>query len=331
MNHRPADRGADGARRRRPSRQQYLVRRTVVGGGALVVVLVLGLGVRAAFGGSGDGDREGGSTSSTDPNGSSAGPPIGPTPTPALPRVTATTAGSTTTSSTQPSGPPSAANPATVLVVGDSNAGTFGPYLAELVDGFGVAETIVDYKVSSGLSRPDFFDWPAHLRQQLAETDPDVVVVTYGGNDAQGLASARGDFAAEYNDPISDEEAWKAEYARRVGEVLDVLLEDGRSVVWVGIPNAEDPEVTARMAVQDAAAKSAVALRPDVVFVDTWARFSGRSGNWAEFVVDPRDGVGKDVRADEDGFHLNENGAEILALDIANVVRADLVERGAEI
>ena len=35
--------------------------------------------------------------------------------------------------------------------------------------------------------------------------------------------------------------------------------------------------------------------------------------------MDPRDGVGKDVRA-EDGFHLNENGAEILALDIAEIV-----------
>ncbi len=67
-----------------------------------------------------------------------------------------------------------------------------------------------------------------------------------------------------------------------------------------------------------------------VQFVDTWARFSGRSGGWAEYVVDPRDGVGKDVRAD-DGFHLNETGAEILALDIAEIVKADLRARGAAI
>ena len=50
----------------------------------------------------------------------------------------------------------------------------------------------------------------------------------------------------------------------------------------------------------------------------------------AEYVVDPRDGVGKDVRA-EDGFHLNEVGAEILALDIAEVVKDDLRARGAAI
>jgi len=82
--------------------------------------------------------------------------------------------------------------------------------------------------------------------------------------------------------------------------------------------------------VQDTAAKAAAADRPGVVFVDTWERFSGRTGNWAEYVVDPRDGQGKDVRAD-DGFHLNENGAEILALDIADVVRAELVARGADL
>jgi uncharacterized protein len=47
-------------------------------------------------------------------------------------------------------------------------------------------------------------------------------------------------------------------------------------------------------------------------------------------VVDPRDGKGKDVRA-SDGFHLNENGAEILALDIADVIRDDLEARGADL
>ena len=99
-------------------------------------------------------------------------------------------------------------------------------------------------------------------------------------------------------------------------------------MIWVGIPNDDNPEVTARMEVQDEAVRAAAPTRPDVVFVDTWARFSSGNGGWAEYVVDPRDGKGKDVRA-EDGFHLNENGAEILALDIAEVVEADLRARGA--
>ena len=68
---------------------------------------------------------------------------------------------------------------------------------------------------------------------------------------------------------------------------------------------------------------------PGVVFIDTWARFSGREGNWAQFVIDPRDNQGKAVRAD-DGFHLNTTGAEILAIDIADAVKQLMRDRGAQ-
>jgi len=111
---------------------------------------------------------------------------------------------------------------------------------------------------------------------------------------------------------------------------MDILGAGGRTVIWVGIPNDDNPDVTARLAVQDEAVRAAAAERPNVVFVDTWSRFSGRDGNWAEFVIDPRDGVGKDVRAD-DGFHLNVDGAEILAIDIAQAVRDTLRDLGADI
>jgi uncharacterized protein len=222
--------------------------------------------------------------------------------------------------------PPSAVDPARVLIVGDSDAGTFGPYLSELLDETGIVETTLDYKVSSGLARPDFFDWPAELDRIVPEVDPDIVVVTFGGNDAQFLADLAGDVVAPEPRPDSDNAEWRAEYERRVGAVMDRLLEGGRTVIWVGIPNDDNPDVTFRMQVQDESAKAAAATRPAVQFVDTWTRFAGRNGGFAEFVVDPRDGVGKDVRAD-DGFHLNTVGAEILALDIAQVVNDDLARR----
>jgi len=225
---------------------------------------------------------------------------------------------------------PSAATPAKVLIAGDSDAGTFGPYLAPLLDQTGVVDSTLDYKVSSGLSRPDFFDWPAHFRQQIAALDPDIVIVTFGGNDAQGLSTIDGTFIVDQpsgTDAAADAE-WRDEYGRRVGEVMDFLAADGRTLLWVGIPNDDNETVTARLAVQNEVVKAEIAERPGVVFIDTWSRFSGRDGNWAEYVIDPRDGQGKDVRAG-DGFHLNEDGAEILALDIAEAVKTELRTRGA--
>jgi hypothetical protein len=344
------------------SRQRYLVRRVVVCSAALLLVVGLIRLIGALVGGD-DGSVESASnptpsatagpvalaaspttvtddTAPADPADTTTPASASSAPSPAAVDASspATAAGASTTttsttSTTAPSaataaGPPTAADPARVLVVGDSDAGTFGPYLKVLLDDTELAETIVDYKVSSGLSRPDFFDWPAHLRATLPTADPDIVVVTFGGNDAQGISVASGEFII--GDPVANEEEWSEEYTRRAGEVMDLLLEGDRTVIWVGIPNDDNPEVTARMAVQDQAARAAAAARPDIEFVDTWARFSGRSGGWAEYVVDPRDGQGKDVRAG-DGFHLNEIGAEILALDIAEVVKADLRARGADI
>lgn len=234
----------------------------------------------------------------------------------------------TTTDGPESTGPPSPDNKALVYVVGDSDAGTFGPYLERLLDGTNLTETELNYKVSSGLARPDFFDWPSELASKIPEVDPDIVVATFGGNDANILRDAAGNDLAGY--PESDPEAWTEIYQARVEEVMDILGADGRTLIWVGIPNDDNPDVTARLAVQDEAVRAAAAERPNVVFVDTWSRFSGRDGNWAEFVIDPRDGEGKDVRAD-DGFHLNVDGAEILAIDIAQAVRDTLRDLGADI
>jgi uncharacterized protein len=228
------------------------------------------------------------------------------------------------------SGPPSPSNPAKVFIVGDSDAGTFGPYLQQLLDGTRIVETSLDYKVSSGLARPDFFNWPEELDRKLPEVDPDIVVVTFGGNDSQGLSLPQPELEFIVGDPVANEAEWTEEYQRRAGAVMDQLLENDREVIWVGIPNDDNADVTARLAIQDRAVRAAAAERPEIVFIDTWKRFSGRDGNWAEFVVDPRDGVGKDVRA-SDGFHLNTTGAEILAIDIAVAVQDALRDMGAAI
>lgn len=308
--YRPAPAG-----RPRASKRTYMVRRLV----ALSLVVVLGWVLVSVVGGLFSGDSHT-STGSTDPGSSTVvstpASDVASTPVVTDPPAKAQTV-------------PSASDPAEVLVFGDSDAAAFGPYLKKLLDQTGVATTTVDAHTSTGLARPDFFDWPAYMHQIVPQVNPDVVVVTFGGNDAQGLRNLDKSWAVNH-EPASggDDADWKAEYGKRVGEVMDYLSGDNRTLVWVGIPNDDNPDVTARMKVQDDVVRAEAAKRPKVKFIDTWARFSGRNGGWAEFVVDPRDGVGKDVRQD-DGFHLNTTGAEILAIDIAQAVKDDLIARGA--
>ena len=246
--------------------------------------------------------------------------------------VTPLTPASTSTSTTElkpkEKTVPTAANPAVLYVAGDSDAGTFGPYLDKLMKQTGMVTTKLDYKVSSGLSRPDFFDWPSYFAQQIPAVNPDIVVVTFGGNDAQGLRNVDKTWAVQHTPGSGGDDAdWRAEYAKRVGAAMDYLGGDNRKLIWVGIPNDDNPDVTARLQVQNEVVMAEAAKRPNVVFIDTWNRFSGLSGGFAPVVQDPRDGEFKDVRRD-DGFHLNETGAEILALDIAEAIRTELRARG---
>jgi hypothetical protein len=248
-----------------------------------------------------------------------------------VPLTAASTSTSTTELKPKEKTEPSADNPAELYVAGDSDAGTFAPYLDKLMKQTGMVATTLDYKVSSGLSRPDFFDWPSYFAQQIPKVNPDIVVVTFGGNDAQGLRNVDKSWAVQHAPGSGGDDAdWRAEYGKRVGATMDYLGGDNRTLIWVGIPNDNNPDVTARLQVQNEVVTAEAAKRPKVVFIDTWKRFSGLNGGFAEAVQDPRDNQFKDVRRD-DGFHLNTTGAEILALDIAEAIRTELRARGGNL
>jgi uncharacterized protein len=216
---------------------------------------------------------------------------------------------------------PTEEDPLRLYIAGDSDAGNLGPPLQRELEQTGLVDSTLEYKVSTGLTRPDFFDWPAKLQSDVARLNPDTVVVTFGGNDAQDM------LLDGLSQPVDSDE-WRTEYARRVGAVMDFLSADGRTLVWVGIPNAKSGDFRNRLEILEQVTRAEADKRPQVQYVDVWNLFVGRSGGYADFIIDPRDNQGKLVRAD-DGFHLNQTGADILALTVAEVVRADMVARGA--
>jgi hypothetical protein len=300
----------------------YVARRAVAGIAAAAVLFLVYTVVAAVFAGPGQ-------QTQAAPTAPSTSLVVSDGVTPLTPASTSTSSTTTTELLPKPKTTPSADDPADLYVAGDSDAGTFGPYLEKLMKQTGMVTTKLDYKVSSGLSRPDFFDWPKYFAQQIPAVNPDIVVVTFGGNDAQGLRNVDQTWAVEHTPGTgSDDADWRAEYGKRVGATMDYLGGDNRTLIWVGIPNDDNPEVTARLQVQNEVVMAEAVKRPKVVFVDTWNRFSGLNGGFAEVVQDPRDNEFKSVRA-SDGFHLNQTGAEILALDIAEAIRNELRARGA--
>lgn len=302
----------------------YLARRVVAGIAAVAVLFLVYTVGAAVFGGP---SRH----TEAAPTAPSTSLVVSDGVTPLTPASDSTSSTTTTELKPKEKTIPSAADPAELYVAGDSEAGTFAPYLERLMQQTGMVKTTLDYKVSSGLARPDFFDWPTYFAQRIPAVNPDIVVVTFGGNDAQGLRNVDKTWAVEHTPGTgTDDTDWRAEYGKRVGAAMDYLGGDNRTLIWVGIPNDDSPAVTARLQVQNEVVMAEAAKRPKVVFVDTWKRFSGLNGGYASAVQDPRDGQFQEVRA-SDGFHLNVTGAEILALDIAEAIRTELRARGGNL
>jgi hypothetical protein len=235
--------------------------------------------------------------------------------------VTATSPDPSTSSppSTAPQAP-SKDHKLTMYIAGDSQAQGFGGPLERLAGATGVIAPTLDFKISSGLTRPDFFDWPKHLQAAMAKLQPRLVVVAFGGNDGQAM---RVDGKViQVGTP-----EWEDEYRERVAATMDFLTQNGRHVIWVGTPNAASASFSERLDVMNQIYSEEAAKRPtSVTYIDTWDLFLGPGGSYSDYVVDD-DGVAKDMRA-SDGFHLDEDGVERLARHIFVVVQSYLASLG---
>jgi uncharacterized protein len=210
---------------------------------------------------------------------------------------------------------PAAAAPLRLWVGGDSMAQVFGQSLERMaVDRGDVAPTL-DYRISSGLSRPDYFNWPLHLQNDVLPSHPEVVVIIFGANDSQSLS-----IDGNVRSPSDPE--WLAEYRRRVAAAMDELRGEGRLVIWVGQPVTRDGGFSARMAALDDIYASEAQSRPWVKFVDTRAMFADAAGNYSAYLPGP-DGTPVLMRQ-QDGIHLSRAGGDRLAAAVLATVDAEI-------
>ena len=200
---------------------------------------------------------------------------------------------------------PTADRPWKLWVGGDSMAIEFGGALARLSGVTGVITPDLDARAATGLTRPDFFDWPSELKKIADRDKPDVMVVIFGANDSQGLKTAAGNI---YQPEAAE---WKAEYRLRVAATMDLIAAPGRLVVWVGQPPMEDSDLSKRMAGLNEIFREEAARRNGVLFFDSWPLFVDANGRYGGFLP----GGSGDLQnmRDADGVHLSLTGADRLA------------------
>lgn len=154
-------------------------------------------------------------------------------------------------------------------------------------------------RVSTGLSRPDFYDWPARLARELTEDRPDAIVLMFGANDFQNVA---------YNGKIYNrfKPEWTDLYCQRVAQAMKLVSQPGVQIIWVGQPIMRENTLAGGLELLNSVYNTQAHLHPSVTFVDTWTLFSTPDGQYAQTLNGVR------LRTN-DGVHMTIPGSNRLA------------------
>jgi uncharacterized protein len=161
-------------------------------------------------------------------------------------------------------------------------------------------------KLSTGLTRPDVFDWPAKLRELVASFRPDLVIANFGGNDGQSLVLDDGR-VARFGQP-----EWERTYRARLQQIVAIAREGGAQVALLGMSTTRDPVLSRRMA-RINTLMDEVAAPAGAHYLSIWDLGADRRGQYQE--VATIKGVATKTRL-ADGKHFSRAGAAFVAVEI---------------
>lgn len=190
-------------------------------------------------------------------------------------------------------------------IIGDSLATTPGESLLNKlsVDSFDVYG--LDSRVSTGFSRPDFFNWASNIQDFVMSRKPKTIIISIGANDDQSIFIDGNNIG-----PFASNE-WKDAYLRRLNATLDFTQAYDIHVFWVEIPPVRDPVRNDRYKTINDLTRDAINAHPAyATLVETKAAFSDANGNYSDSL--PINGVETLLRA-PDGIHFTRAGGNLVA------------------
>jgi uncharacterized protein len=177
------------------------------------------------------------------------------------------------------------------------------------------------FRTSSGLARPDFFDWPAAANTALAQAVPDVAILCVGANDTQPLLPPGKPVNVALHTP-----EWKAEYTRRLEAFARLFT--ARSVrVYFMLPSFELELKYADTMQEITDCMRATAETVGARILDGQGMLLGEDGQPRKSMVNAR---GKTVALrSADRLHLSGYGGVILARQVLQQLNEDLGQKDA--
>lgn len=202
----------------------------------------------------------------------------------------------------------------TLLVTGDSLSTPLDTELARRLAPEGV-EVIREPHLGTAISSSTFVDWGELSTSQVAENEPDAVVVFIGATEGFAMPGPNG---TEIECCGAD---YAAAYASRVRQVMDTYRQNGEAkVYWLTVMMPRDPEVQPVMKMVNAAIEVASEpWRSQIRVIDTVPIFTPGYRYTDSIDVDGRETI---VR-ESDGVHLNAAGSAVAADAVLDRINQD--------
>ena len=210
-----------------------------------------------------------------------------------------------------------------LYIAGDSMMGLPGMALTNLSNKTKLIKPLLDYRISTGLVRPDAFNWPAQLQSQVKAFDPGAVAVMFGANDNQPVQTASGEVHQFGSD------GWKKEYRKRVQDVIGLLFQGGvRRVYWIGQPVMPEPSFNGQVKLMNEIYRGVAEKTFGVRYIDAYELFGDGSGRYAQYLRDER-GELQEVR-EQDGEHLTYAGGLRIAQAVLDEIKKEWFPKKGE-
>ncbi len=185
-----------------------------------------------------------------------------------------------------------------ILVIGDQMAGGLGAGITRMAENDDTIQVANRFNESSGLVRPEIYDWAAAIPKMAEGKDFTTAIVLMGLNDRRDMRS--GDQILKFNSP-----EWVSAYKQRVDAVIDALLAQHMQIFWMGEPPMGDPGLDADMQALSTYQKER-AVAKGATFIDLRAPLLGPDGHYTERGLDD---TGTDRRLREsDGVTFFKQG-----------------------
>ena len=200
---------------------------------------------------------------------------------------------------------PTRLSPSHILIAGDSMIlEGFGVALERRLKGLPGLTVVRKGRYSSGLARPDYFNWMPYLKELLDKYKPDLLVVSLGANDPQDIVDEHG---KRHYVATPD---WNEQYAARARQFIETAQEAGCFIFWVGLPIMGRAPYGARIENLNEVVRGVCQDSAGCTYVDTWLVLADSKGDYTTFIKNSK---GKHIRIRaKDRIHLTEAGGEIM-------------------